>query len=980
MAITNFFLYPTSTYETAGTGGVGGWNGGFTTQNFQHVDEAEPITAHDGLTTWDYGQGWESSARWFHITYGFGSPPMGLTINKIRIYAAFFLSSQSDPSFSATPEIITFVRPAGSAIFYSAAAASLVACAAGGNVARVKDFAHYKRNTSQWSGGTGPGYAYWEFSTNPATGIAWTLADLSNLKAGFACITSAVTWSGYAGLDIPALIDYGGFNYGDICCTQFFIWVEAQTIAASIESERAKGSHFLRLFRRPIRKFSLVVPPQYANIDVGDTFVVDHQQGPHSTPGWGKKDWERRESILLSSSINPTTREVELTAIDARDFRVGLWSPLITDFGFSEDGNGIPILHQGSTLTFPNSVDDRSSTHYVKKQVNDATYAATGAGKGLWTPNGMCPGTSKVTNRMTYSCFNGGSGTTFTGWSATSGGGGTLAEDLSNFLIDVTGFRRGPKLSCPTSGTSYIYQTSGTFGAAGLKGRIRVHLTRLSGYSAGDGKAYYILQRISDGWWWRDSTKTWVNSLIANQMDTGLTVGIIRYVSEQIDLSVSTTYTLNVGLPITNTGASITVNEASLLTADSSEAACGIAAENEPLYPSGASATVMQPDYAYFEMRGDQTDIREDRGTMVLTVIPRFNHSDMSDGDVKLIWLYRRHLGAEGMIAYYARVSSTQAKIAFQRRSAAITSDGYDSYETSINVNNTEVAQRGRAINLGFRWTSASGELYPGFRIMSIFVVPYGGATILIESNTYLDFTAYGITATDLVGVTAPYSNQLIRNTSAAGWTCGFSTKTSNQRITGVGGGVSFAGPPHLTLGDYRLTVGLDQSNPDATQNSIDHALYFDVSSSEGNCIWKVLENGATVATGTANSWKYDDMFGGYLGRVQAQTVTGNPRIRYYVGNTLVHTSAGAPTFPLYVDASIYDPSTAVYGVCLYGSSVAGTFGSTTDWMRSTLEFPGRASVVAGSDRARCGGFAYRDFEVVPLVMSNEEVERRMRT
>lgn len=971
MAVSAFYLYPASNYDAYNR----------YSQDYQNVDDPQPVSAHDGVSSYDYLYGFSGSAQASGITYGLTAPPSGYTINKIRVYGAFFISNAGADAFATDPEVIACVRPAGSSTYYTAAATVAGGTGAVTGTGRVNGLGFYNRNTASWTGSESPAQVYWEWATNPVTGVAWTLSDLQNLKVGWFCDDGKGT--PYAGAKVPV-----SSSSSYVACSQLFVWVEATTVAASIEAERFKGSHFLRMFRRPVRKVSVVVPPKYADLDVGDTFVMDHPLGP--TPdagGWGKKDWQRRELIVIGTTILPTQRAVRLEAIDAREFRCGIWSPLVTDLGFSEDGNGIPILHHGSGFEFDDSADYRDATHYVKKQENDPTYAAAGAGKGLWTPSGLWLGFAAATNAMTYSTFSGGSGSTFTGWTKATTGGGTHAEDTTNFLIDASGYRRGCLLSCPTSGTSYVYQLSGTIGGAGHYGRVRVHYNRLAGWSAGTGNLYVWLTRTSDGYSWNNITKAWQSSATWAILDTtNGTTGLQRWVSEQIDMSVSTTYTLNVGLFTASTGTQVVLNEASLFVGSSQNNAEGLCAADEPILPTAASALASEADYTSIACAtGDE--VREDRGTMFLRWTPSFNHADMADGDVKLIWTYRRNLGLEYMRAYYVRVSSSAAQVVFQRVYMGGTLGLVRTSESATvalaTTGDPTVAARGRTMALAFRWTSASDELDLGTRQMKAYVIPdasagsesTAGALKTGTLSGYHDFTSKGITISDASGGSGAYANAWTK-TAADGWTnAGWSTLTANQRITAAGGGVAFMPVSSRTRRDIRFMVGLSNTDPDVSYTSIDFALFFEQTAA-GNYRWAVYENNVNVAVAAGNSWSTDYAYGGYFGRIQVES--GNV-VKYYLENTLIYTSANAPTYPLYVDASFYDQTdAAVWGVSLYGDNVAGTFDQAS-CVPPRLEFPTMPSISPLGLVSQCGGGAVRDFEVVPYVLTDEEVERRMR-
>ncbi len=978
MAVTSFYLYPVGNFDAYNR----------YSQNFANVDDPQPISAHDSVATYDYLYGFSGSAQASGITYALGAPPAGVTINKIRVHGAFFISNAGADAFATDPEVTICVRPAGSATYYTAAATKVGGTGSVTGTARLTGLGFYNRNTASWSSGEAPCTAYWEFATNPATGVAWTLADLAALKVGFFCDGSKGT--PYAGASVPV-----SSNSSYVACTALWVWVEAQTVAASIEAERTKGSQFLRMFRRPVRKARLMLPLEFADLDVGDTFVVDHPQGPHpGGAGWGKKDWQRREMILLSSSLNPTLRQVEVEALDAREFRCGIWSPLVTDIGFSEGGNGIPILHQGNPLTIP-STNYRVSTLYVKKQSADPTYAAAGAGKGLWTPGGLYVDNNYRFQALLNSTFSLGSGSTFTSW--TNAGTGTFAEDTTNFLLDVDGYRRGAKLTCGTSQSPYLTQTSGTIGGSGWQGRVRIqlnYLTLATGASATNGSIYWYLQRSSDSYYWNDSSGAWQLAAVWNPLVLGneATVGPQAFTSKMISLSTSTTYSLACGFLNATTGAVATFNEITFAYTDRQGSGAALLPPDEPILPTAAAATGAVRDYVYFPITRDE-ELREERGTLFLRWKPSFDHGDLPDGASKIVWLYRKNMGLEWMRAVYTRVSSTAASLKFQRYVAVADSTLGTTYEASVSLATTgdpTVASRSRTMSLAFRWTSASDELDLGARQMKVYVIPDASATgestggiLKTGTATYADFTSRGITASDLGGMVSLYGNSLRRDASTAGWTSGFSTKTQDLRVTGAGGGMAFMPPMFTAATAARMAVGLDASDPNLSWDSIDFALYFN-SDGGSNCQALVLENGVTQYTGGASSWCANGSggiwYGGRIGRVQIEDVAGAPRARYYIpglsGSTL-YASTAVPTLPLYVDASLYDPTNAaIYGICLFGSAIAGTFPDRSTIEPSRLELGGWYGV---DTLAETGAGAFSHLETTPYVLTDEEVERRMR-
>ena len=179
--------------------------------------------------------------------------------------------------------------------------------------------------------------------------------------------------------------------------------------------------------------------------------------------------------------------------------------------------------------------------------------------------------------------------------------------------------------------------------------------------------------------------------------------------------------------------------------------------------------------------------------------------------------------------------------------------------------------------------------------------------------------TTQNVVWTGATGVTV--SGNSISKSGTTGW--GYSGAVSTQAIVSGDGYAEFTADS-LDYGMY----GLSHDNPDLHFNGIDYAIYTE--RAEGRVY--VYENG--TPRGQVGTWTSGDRF--------SVAVEGGV-VKYKKNNTVLYTSSVSPTYPLFVDTSLYNGNT------LSNVVISGDF--TGAGLRYVLQdIQGTARVVMKSD------------------------------
>jgi hypothetical protein len=639
-------------------------------------------------------------------SWGLTSPTSGVSINWIRLHVHKIVKVRQGGSWVAEPKFVALVRPGGSSTYYASSSRTIVNT--GGNLTtsgsyQITDLPSYNANTSTWgSGDNENGHVYWQWSTNPVTALAWTVSDLQNLLVAVACDTGITTSPASIGM---AQLPPGstGSNF-DVRYGAIYVEVNANTAAASIEEKRSQGSAYLRVQRDPTAVFDMQVPLGAGRVGVGDVVPVTHRLGPtEDGGGWGRKQWERSYGIVLDKQLDPTGRSWRIRTLDMRQIHTRLWFPAITDLAYTEEGQGIPYLDQGSGRTFDRKNGTPASTYgYVLKQEDDTLYAEVPHDKEKWTPEGL------AIFRQSYAVlknnsFSQGSGSSFTDWTqGSAGGGGTFAESTTDYIFDATGLRRAAKLTTDAASGSELTLSQGV--GLGADGSIRVHVIHKK--VSGTTTTYFVwrLQRSSDSYYWNESSGAWQSGAANNALNVSGTDDVIEETHSGVipcDTSAAT-YTLTVYALHTASDEHSIIYYYANIWQDS--AADSVAAQRPPFVTT--TAYVFEgDDLLYFDNPPSGRCYDPEKGSVTLTLKAGFDHEDLTATTPR--YLLTNYVDASNYDAlYFEKVDASSCRVVFDRvvsgssvgtAAATLTGDDRPSPDSIMKI--------------GARWQATDGEL-----------------------------------------------------------------------------------------------------------------------------------------------------------------------------------------------------------------------------------------------------------------------------
>lgn len=664
------FLYPASDFDIVNTplGVQNGW---------AEIDD--PQDAPDDLTTIMACFVHASQASVGHVDFGFTAPPTGVTIVSVKMKARVFISTAGPDAWDAYPAVTGSVRPAGSTRFF------------GTTISGINN--HYNFNTATWTNGTGPiTYTFGTWTTNPATGIAWTISDLQNLKAGLS--GAAGDWS------LPT----AGGNSPAFDVTQLFLEVESAPLAVNIEPVRSLLSLYYRLFgRRPPRFVDIDCAERFAAVDVGEEIEMSHPGGPAPDgQGWREGPGERRDLVVLTREVNPMTGAVKLRCADLRDNACLFFGSFRTTLGYGPEYQGIPMLHAGGG---PLSLV-RAQTAYIERP-GDRLFVAAASNLLKLSADGLAVEGSLDKNWELNSTFSQGSGAAFTSWTPATGGAGTIAEDLGSWLFDETGLRRSAKVVVTVAGD--IAQLSQAVTPGNVNFRVKFRFFS----DVGPTRLGILIRRASDSLDWNDSTGTWVTAPLINFV-AGAT-GLGSFISKIIAPGSATTITVFAGFFAVGGGATAAtahLYSIELLTAGS------IYPGGTPVVTTTATVTRIADQVSLPNPSTGRVWLAE-TGCFALGFIPMWNHTDLVDGDIKVLLSVDYVTGAKKDVVYYKRVSTTAGEYHYERANGSGAAA-----DVVIEVASSDVPVRGVTARVGGFWTDGTGQLGYGALKHRLYVKP----------------------------------------------------------------------------------------------------------------------------------------------------------------------------------------------------------------------------------------------------------------
>ncbi len=650
------YMYPASDFDIVNTplGVQGGW---------AEIDDPQDVP--DDLATIMACFVHASQASVGHVDFGFTAPPTGATIVSVKLKARVFISTAGPDAWDAYPAVTGSVRPAGGTRYF------------GTTISGINN--HYNFNTATWTNGTGPiTYTFGTWTTNPATSVAWTISDLQNLKAGLS--GAAGDWS------LPT----AGGNAPAFDVTQLFLEIESTPISANVEPVRSLLSLYYRLFgRRPPRFVEIDCAPQFAAVEVGDEIEMSHPDGPAPDGlGWREGPGERRDLVVLTREVNAMTGVVKLRCADMRDNACLFFGSFRTTLGYGPDYQGIPMLHAGGgPLTVA-----RAQTAYIQRP-GDRLFVDAPSDLLKFSADGLAIEGSLDKNWILNSTFSQGSGSTFTSWTNTTGGAGTLTADLGSWLFDVSGLRRSPKVTVAASGDSAFLDQIVSPGNVTFRVKFRFFA------DAGPTRLGIIIRRGSDGKDWNDATATWDPANVINFPASA--IGLGSFISKLIAPGSATTIDIFTGFFSVGGGsASGTAHPYSveLLTAGS-------------LYPG---ATPVVTTTATVTRVADQVSLPNpltgrvwlaQTGCFAFGFIPMWNHTDLADAETKVLLSIDYVASSKKDRVYYERVDGNTGKFHYVRATSGATQP-----EALVQLTTGALPVAGTMFRVGGLWTDGDGE------------------------------------------------------------------------------------------------------------------------------------------------------------------------------------------------------------------------------------------------------------------------------
>lgn len=530
-------------------------------------------------------------------------------------------------------------------------------------------------------------------------------------------------------------------------------------------SVRTSLSLMLRLLRRPVRYFTIDLPPVHAYVEPGDTVWVSHVLMPWTTEYDGS-DWTTYPMLVVSITDSVQPAKVSLKCIDLREIYCTWWSPFRTDIGMTPDLNGIAILDRAGgwyTTRDQLAYGERPGGDNVFQEVLANTQLIDGA--GLWIQGGA------DVNHLLNSTFSEGTGNSFTNWTSTTSGAAIAVEWKLYTLIDALGFQRSCQLATYAAGeNAYLSQTVNTMGNKKLYARVFYK----------NGGAYDDLtlriQRSDNSTYWRDSDSTWQGSATDNVISpkSGV-VNSLRWVSNLIDLTgITCNLTVSLGhFSCASALAQITQLQGCELIEMTTDTG-PYCRWRSPL-PTKAAAVTRVRDLTYIVNSTAVGVLSTERGFVKVTVTPHWDHADLVDQEIKYVWCSDFDNATDNNFFrfYYQRIDASLGGWYFDQKNGG----------TAYAVTGANLVTRDTAYTVVGRWNSAGNDLGLPGQFMDVWVngtksgtgsggYPIQGADYVC--NVYLGATpnALGVSAytgfdghfTDLViGEHCPVDDELLR-------------------------------------------------------------------------------------------------------------------------------------------------------------------------------------------------------------------------
>lgn len=508
-------------------------------------------------------------------------------------------------------------------------------------------------------------------ATNPATGIAWTQADIEALNCDF----------------YDERTEFG-FDWLSACHAK----ITGVLAPVQLEQSRLVVSQMLRLRRRPIPMISIDLPILRADSEIGADITVSHRDIPWASSGQrGAKAWERAYLRVLKQAPDYLAMRTSVTALDLRYYLTTLWDTLRSDEEPSAQYQGVARLNQGGGRTFT-----RASKGWVPSPVAQARGIVRVIQLSDDTEKTLYDGTlveAATTNALKRSsAVSGATGYTDSGasgtWTTTTNADPLFDSSVTaNLIVGTAGSPHSADLVRQWPDTASI--AGGTYIA------LQVDHKDDSGAALG-----WKLQRLVDNWYYNATTPAWQAGTVTNLM------------------TVRTAWTQNSDqLGIFSVGASATALRLSLIipsggTASRVNRIAHAQITDTRWYPSrivtdAAAVTTAADAISYENNTGKRSHVAA-QGSNRVTVIPSFNSADLASGVTLVVWQVYHDASNYERLQY----SSTSAAWEYVRRAAG----------SSTTASKAASVTAGTAVELVCRWTGTNAEWGNAAYTQSIFV------------------------------------------------------------------------------------------------------------------------------------------------------------------------------------------------------------------------------------------------------------------
>lgn len=303
-------------------------------------------------------------------------------------------------------------------------------------------------------------------------------------------------------------------------------------------------------YRQPPEHMSVTAPLPLLDYELGDDVpLVDEREG------WGSRPWSCGRGRVVGITVGPGVGGVGLELENVRDQLTSLWllgrATAGVD-GKSAAGDGMALITTGATVSVT-----RASPKCLDSPAGIGTQPA---GPVVRILDNCWPSERRGTlverkryQELARSSFKAG----LTGLT-TSAGSGTIEIDktIGEQLFVDSDVTDGHLLI--TAGATHSTESRVTWPTTGNVGLGSDHSVvsidyRCSTDAAGDGPAWR-LQRVSDSFYWNDSTGAWQSGAIDNPLSAALAWTRSESKPVTIASGVSRTYMLSVSIPSGGTG------------------------------------------------------------------------------------------------------------------------------------------------------------------------------------------------------------------------------------------------------------------------------------------------------------------------------------------------------------------------------------------------------------------------------------------